>query len=75
VEGAGIPDEAILKCIEERSIDLVILGTVARSGLSALFLGNVAERLLPEVRCSVLAVKPLGFASPAQDSEAGTAHS
>jgi universal stress protein E len=73
VEGAGVPDEAILECIQGRGIDLVILGTVARSGLSALFLGNVAERLLPEVNCSVLAVKPVDFHSTWQEQTADAA--
>jgi nucleotide-binding universal stress UspA family protein len=65
VEGAGIPDEAILEFIEAQHIDLVILGNTARSGLAAVFLGNVAERLLREVRCSILTVKPPTLSSAA----------
>jgi universal stress protein E len=56
-ERAGVPDEAILEFIQARDIDLVILGTAARSGLAAFFMGNVAERLLPEVSCSLLVAK------------------
>jgi universal stress protein E len=63
-DGAGIPDEAILQFIHDHAIDLVVLGTVARGGLAQVLLGNTAERLLPELRCSVLAVKPPDFHCP-----------
>ncbi len=42
------------------------MGTVARSGVWGALLGNLAERLLPELRCSVLAAKPADFHSPVQ---------
>ncbi len=45
-------------------VDLLVLGTVARSGISGFFLGNTAEVILNKVECSVLAVKPAGFVSP-----------
>jgi nucleotide-binding universal stress UspA family protein len=53
----GLPDDAILQAIRERDIDLLVLGTAARSGLAHAVLGSTAERLLPEVPCSVLVVK------------------
>jgi universal stress protein E len=60
-DGDGIPDHAIVKFIDDHAIDLLVLGTVARHGLSGFVLGNTAERLLPEVPCSVLAIKPADF--------------
>lgn len=60
----GPPDEAILKTIDDFQIDLVVMGTAARSGLSNLMLGNTAERLISHMKCSVIAVKPLEFACP-----------
>jgi universal stress protein E len=54
----GPADIVILQAIEEHGIDLLVLGTVGRSGLPGLLLGNTAERLLAQVPCSVLAVKP-----------------
>ncbi len=60
-DGDGIPDHAIIKFIADHHIDLLVLGTEARHGLSGTLLGNTAERLLPEVPCSVLAVKPPDF--------------
>jgi universal stress protein E len=60
----GPPDEAILKAIDDFQIDLVVMGTAARSGLSSLMLGNTAERLISHLKCSVIAVKPLEFVCP-----------
>ena len=45
-------------------IDLVVMGTVARSGIAGMLIGNTAERVLRKLPCSVLAVKPEGFTSP-----------
>ena len=45
-------------------VDLVVMGTIARSGLSGLIMGNTAERLLQRLPCSVMAVKPEGFRPP-----------
>jgi universal stress protein E len=61
IDGDGIPDHAIIQFIHDQRIDLLVLGTVARHGLSGMLLGNTAERLLPEVPCSVLAVKAADF--------------
>ncbi|PAV24570.1 nucleotide-binding universal stress UspA family protein [Tamilnaduibacter salinus] len=44
--------------------DLVIMGTVARTGIRGLIIGNTAEAILDQLPCSVLAVKPDGFVSP-----------
>ena len=40
------------------------MGTVARTGIPGLLIGNTAETILQRVDCSVLAVKPDGFVSP-----------
>lgn len=58
------PAFAILDHIERHSIELLVMGTIARAGIAGLITGNTAERLLPQIPCSVLAVKPKGFKSP-----------
>jgi universal stress protein E len=63
-EGVGVPDVAIQQFIAEHAIDLLVMGTVGRGGMEGILIGNTAERLLPEVDCSVLAVKPPDFVSP-----------
>ena len=49
---------------KEINADLVIMGTVARTGIPGLFMGNTAESILNQLDCSVLAVKPQGFVTP-----------
>jgi universal stress protein E len=58
------PDFAILSHIARHGIDLLIMGTVGRTGIRGLITGNTAERLLPQIPCSMLAVKPTEFESP-----------
>ena len=45
-------------------VDLIIMGTVCRTGLAGFFIGNTAENVLQQVNCSVLVLKPEGFVSP-----------
>lgn len=49
---------------EEQQVDLIVMGTVGRTGIKGLIIGNTAEAILNQVQCSVLAVKPAGFRSP-----------
>ena len=58
------PDFAILEHIDTHAVELLVMGTLARSGIAGFMVGNTAERLLPRIPCSVLAVKPTGFISP-----------
>jgi len=60
----GSPVAVITQKLEELQIDLLVMGTVGRSGLSALMMGNTAERLLNAVNCSLLAIKPDDFVCP-----------
>ncbi len=55
---------AIWHCIEDHHIELLVMGTIGRSGIRGFITGNTAERILPLVPCSILAVKPIGFQSP-----------
>ena len=50
--------------VDRLDVDLVVMGTVGRTGLKGLIMGNTAETILRSVRCSVLAVKPEGFVTP-----------
>ena len=61
-DGPVIPK--ILQTIKEGDYDLVVMGTVCRTGLPGLLIGNTAETILSTVPCSVMTVKPSGFASP-----------
>ena len=60
----GYPREKVPELAEEIKVDLVVMGTVARTGLSGFFIGNTAEAILNQLDCSVLAIKPPGFVTP-----------
>lgn len=44
--------------------DVVLMGTVGRTGVPGLIMGNTAETILNQIDCSVLAIKPPGFETP-----------
>ncbi len=44
--------------------DLLVMGTVGRSGIPGFFIGNTADSVLRQVDCSVLAIKPEKFSTP-----------
>ena len=60
----GDPRKIIPAFAEEIKADLVVMGTVARTGMSGFFMGNTAETILNQLNCSVLAIKPQGFVTP-----------
>lgn len=60
----NVPDVAIKHFIDKYHIHLLIMGTIGGGGIRGIMIGNTAERLLLEVRCSVLAVKPPDFVCP-----------
>ena len=43
---------------------VIVMGTVCRTGVAGLLIGNTAEVVLQQAECAVLAVKPDGFLSP-----------
>ena len=60
----GDPADVIAGFAKAGRVDLIVMGTVARTGIGGLLIGNTAETILQRVDCSVLAVKPAGFISP-----------
>lgn len=60
----GLPEDVISDVAKEIEAELVILGTVGRSGLSATLLGHTAEQVIDQLDCDLLALKPEGFVSP-----------
>ncbi|MFZ7126677.1 MAG: universal stress protein [Desulfobacterales bacterium] len=54
----------IANLAEELRADLAVMGTVARTGIPGLIIGNTAEAILNQLECSVLAIKPPGFSTP-----------
>ncbi|HBI22160.1 MAG TPA: universal stress protein [Legionella sp.] len=60
----GKPEDLIPAAITDKKIDILIMGTVARTGISGFIIGNTAENILQKIDCSLLALKPQGFVSP-----------
>ncbi|MFN7021088.1 MAG: universal stress protein [Phycisphaerales bacterium] len=52
------PGAAIVEHARLRGVDLIAMGVSGATNLRAMLLGSTAERVLREVPCSVLAVKP-----------------
>jgi len=66
VLGKGPVRAVIAQQVDRRGVDILVMGTVARTGLSGIVIGNTAEDILNTVGCSVMTVKPEGFVSPLQ---------
>jgi nucleotide-binding universal stress UspA family protein len=60
----GEPGHLIPKLVAKMEIGLIVMGTVRRTGVAGLLIGTTAERILRQVDCSVLTVKPEGFVTP-----------
>ncbi|WOT03624.1 universal stress protein UspE [Shewanella youngdeokensis] len=60
----GLPEDVIPDVAEKLDAELVILGTVGRTGFSAALIGNTAEHVIDSINCDLLAVKPEGYKSP-----------
>lgn len=58
---SGQPEQCILDAVAHAEVDLVCMGSVGRSGMEGIFVGNTAERLLRVLRCSMLTVKAPDF--------------
>ena len=64
VQSWGTPWLEIVQEAQRLRTDLLVLGTVGRSGIKGLLLGNTANRVLGTCDCNLLTVKPAGFVSP-----------
>jgi nucleotide-binding universal stress UspA family protein len=62
----GSAAAVIPRLVGSKKIDVLVMGTVCRSGVAGLLMGNTAERVLGNVKCSVLTLKPEGFVTPVQ---------
>lgn len=54
----------IIDQIKQQKPDLLVMGSVGRSGIPGLLIGNTAESVIDSVDCNVLTFKPEDFVSP-----------
>ena len=55
---------AITEGASTHDVDLLVMGMLSRTGIKGFFIGNTVEKVLDDVECSILAIKPEVFVSP-----------
>ena len=50
--------DALLKYAREEGVDLIVMSTHGRTGISRLLMGSVAEQIVHGARCPVLLIRP-----------------
>ena len=54
---SGDPAEAVVRLAKEEGVDLIVLGTHGRTGVSRVLMGSVAEEIVRKAECPVLTYK------------------
>jgi universal stress protein A len=67
VTRSGDPATEIVQAVTDLAVDLVVMATHGRTGLSHLFIGSVAERVVRESPEPVLTIRPK-IVSPAPEA-------
>lgn len=70
----GVAGDVIPEHVAAESIDTIIMGTLTRTGVAGLFIGDTAETILNRVTCSVLTAKAPGFVTPIGSGPTGGMH-
>lgn len=63
----GAPELVVRHIADKIDAGIIVIGTMARSGFSGLFVGNTAERVLESANADVFVVKQKDFAPPARE--------
>lgn len=63
----GLPAQALVRQVGIVKPALPVFGRVARTGVQVLPIGNTAESIVSQVKCSTLTVQLAGFKSPLMD--------
>ena len=53
----GHPAEEILKLADEQSVDMIVMGTLGKSGIEKFVLGSVADKVIRNSRIPVMTVR------------------
>jgi len=54
----GLPAAAIVSVAKEEDVDLIVMSSHGRTGLSRVLMGSVAEEVMRKAECPVMVVKP-----------------
>jgi nucleotide-binding universal stress UspA family protein len=56
----GIPFAEIISTAKEREIDMIVIGSHGRTGISHMMLGSVSEKVVRKAPCPVLTIRQPG---------------
>ena len=62
--GQGLPEDVISDVASKIDAELVIIGSLGKSGFASALLGHTAEQVIDNINCDLLAIKPKGFKCP-----------
>lgn len=54
----GTPHQEIVNLVNQKGIDLIVIGKVGQRGPRRIIIGSVTERVIENARCPVLVVRP-----------------
>ncbi len=60
----GAARDVIPEQVHALGVDVIVMGTIARTGVPGFVIGNTAEDILNSVDCAVVTVKPPNYVSP-----------
>lgn len=66
----GIPFQAIIETARDHNVDLIVMGTHGRTGLTHVLMGSVAEKVVRLAPCPVLVTRGTSGAPAASDKTA-----
>lgn len=69
---AGSPAQEIVRAATDREVDLIVMGTHGRGGVSHMLLGSVAEKVVRAAPCPVLIMRAPGAVAAEVDYRLGT---
>lgn len=69
----GAPAETIVRTAADRGADLIVVGTQGRHGVSRVFMGSVAERVVRLATCPVLTIRDAPYEKPVEEAAAAIA--
>ena len=69
----GVARHVIPARVRALGAELLVMGTIARTGIPGFIIGNTAEDIINSVECALLTVKPPGYESPVAPVRAASA--
>jgi len=57
------PIDAISEASRKSHCAIIVMGAISRSGYKRMLIGNTAERILDDLTCDIMVIKPANFRS------------